>query len=332
MSLRRAVRSTAAYLFALALMTGCASSASPGTPEAESSNAPDENVRKYVSQALTFIEENSYKVATDESLDWKQLKAGAIEDTANAQTVEGTHAVIDDVLLEASGDHSFFLTPEDLAETGTEDPVHPSGSVLGDGVVSLEIPAFNETAGGLATRYADAAVDAINANQGEATCGWIVDLRDNTGGNMWPMIASLTPFLPDGPVMSFVDGVGERSVVSVEADSVFSGEEHVTSTTGSAPELADLPLAVLQSGDTASSGEATLISLLSREGVRTFGSPSAGYATGNVSSRLPDGSIIGVTQSRMATADGTGYTGAIEPDVATDDPEQTAVAWLNSVC
>ncbi|TGQ64000.1 peptidase, partial [Mesorhizobium sp. M8A.F.Ca.ET.207.01.1.1] len=26
-------------------------------------------------------------------------------------------------------------------------------------------------------------------------CGWIVDLRDNTGGNMWPMLLGVAPLL-----------------------------------------------------------------------------------------------------------------------------------------
>ena len=33
--------------------------------------------------------------------------------------------------------------------------------------------------------------------------GVIVDLRNNTGGNMYPMIASVSPLLPDGVVLRF---------------------------------------------------------------------------------------------------------------------------------
>ncbi len=36
-------------------------------------------------------------------------------------------------------------------------------------------------------------------------CGWIVDLRDNPGGNMWPMVAGLGPILGEGVLGFFVD-------------------------------------------------------------------------------------------------------------------------------
>src|ERR1700760_4967665 len=38
--------------------------------------------------------------------------------------------------------------------------------------------------------------------------GWIVDLRGNTGGNMWPMLAGIGPILGDGSVGSFVAADG----------------------------------------------------------------------------------------------------------------------------
>ncbi len=38
--------------------------------------------------------------------------------------------------------------------------------------------------------------------------GWIVDLRGNTGGNMWPMLTGIGPILGDGVVGSFVAADG----------------------------------------------------------------------------------------------------------------------------
>lgn len=35
--------------------------------------------------------------------------------------------------------------------------------------------------------------------------GWIVDLRGNGGGNMWPMIAGVGPVLGEGTAGAFVD-------------------------------------------------------------------------------------------------------------------------------
>lgn len=307
------------------LISGCGSG-----PAGEASDAPKEHVHTYLEQALTFIEENSYQVTRNPD-SWIQIRESALEKGADAQRVEETYSVITDALLQSSGDHSFLLTPENLAEEAGKRE-SPTVTAVGDGVASLTLPAFNETAGGLVTEYMDTALKGIAANSDEASCGWIVDLRGNSGGNMLPMLVSIAPFVPDGHVMTFLDGSGTESMVTVVDTSVLLEGERVLRSTSTTPELSGKPLAVLQSSDTASSAEATLISLQSREDVRSFGSPSAGYATGNVSLRLPDGAVLAVTQSQMLSADGALHPGPIPPDVATDDPQQDAVEWLSGQC
>ncbi len=43
--------------------------------------------------------------------------------------------------------------------------------------------------------------------------GWIVDLRGNTGGNMWPMFTGIGPILGEGNVGSFVAADGNDQLV-----------------------------------------------------------------------------------------------------------------------
>ena len=56
-----------------------------------------------------------------------------------------------------------------------------------------------------------------------------------------------------------------------------------------------VPVAILTSNVTASSGEATLLSFRGLENTRTFGQPSAGYASGNLIIDMPDGAGLMVT-------------------------------------
>ncbi|MBM7782938.1 S41 family peptidase [Arthrobacter tumbae] len=307
-------------------MAGC------GSVEASPSPEPKEHVRAYMLQALSFIEENSYHVATTLHADWEQVEQSALERTFEAQTTEDTYPVIADVLRKATGDHSFLLTPDEIAAAKSGEREAPSSIMVGRGIATLTIPAFNETAGGLVTEYVNSAIEEIAAQDAEVACGWIVDLRGNGGGNMFPMLLSVAPFMPDGHVMSFSDGTGEETQVSLADMSVSLDGETQLSSARAPPELSNQPLAVLQSGDTASSAEATLISLLSRDNVRSFGGPSAGYATGNVSTRLPDGAMLAVTQSQMLSPDGTPHSGPIAPNEPTDDPKQAAVDWLTTQC
>lgn len=213
-------------------------------------------------QALSFIEENSYDVATSLRPDWEQVEQSALERTSEAQTTQDTYPVIADVLRKATGDHSFLLTPDEIAATKSGERETPSSIMVGQDIAALSIPAFNETAGGLVADYVNSAIEELAAQEAEVACGWIVDLRRNGGGNMLPMLLSVAPFLPDGQVMSFLDGAGEETKVSLAGMSVLLDGETQLSSATAAPDLSNQPLAVLQSGDTASSAEATLISLL----------------------------------------------------------------------
>lgn len=51
-----------------------------------------------------------------------------------------------------------------------------------------------------ATRFAASIQRAIEASDRPGLAGWIVDLRGNFGGNMWPMIAGVGPVLGEGVV------------------------------------------------------------------------------------------------------------------------------------
>ncbi len=95
-------------------------------------------------------------------------------------------------------------------------------------------------------------------------------------------------------------------------------------------------MAVLVDGRTASSGEAVLISFLGARDVRTFGEPTAGYATANEGFTLPDGATLAITTALMADRTGRSYGNTpIAPDTPVSSSGDTgdrvldaAIAWL----
>jgi C-terminal processing protease CtpA/Prc len=48
--------------------------------------------------------------------------------------------------------------------------------------------------------------------------GWIVDLRGNLGGNMWPMLAGVAPLIDSRMMGSFVDADGKKTTWFVDAE------------------------------------------------------------------------------------------------------------------
>jgi len=150
--------------------------------------------------------------------------------------------------------------------------------------------------------------------------GWIVDLRGNTGGNMWPMMAGIGPILGDGSVGSFVandgnvswfyqDGkTGTRNPAGLETVSLTLQEEPVLQT----PSVA--PVAVLVDSSTASSAEAITIAFHGRPASRSFGSRTAGKSTAVQPFKLDDGAELYVTTAIDADRSGKAYPDGFTPD------------------
>lgn len=87
---------------------------------------------------------------------------------------------------------------------------------------------------------------------------------------------------------------------------------------------------------TGSSGEFTALSIIGLPNVRSFGTKSAGYTTGNADYKLPDGAMLFIAQGVGKDRAGKKYPHGIAPDeeikappTETTDPTlDAAKAWL----
>ncbi len=150
--------------------------------------------------------------------------------------------------------------------------------------------------------------------------GWIVDLRGNTGGNMWPMLTGIGPILGDGAVGSFVaadgnvtwfykDGkTGTRNPAGLETVSLTLDEEPGLQSPSAAP------VAVLVDSSTASSAEAITIAFHGRPGTRFFGTATAGKSTAVQPFKLDDGAELYITTAIDADRSGKSYPDGFTPD------------------
>lgn len=140
---------------------------------------------------------------------------------------------------------------------------------------------------------AQALHDAICLVNEKKPVGWIFDLRLNTGGNMYPMISGIIPFIGDGIFASKVDRNGVIEHWRIEGKSVFEGNDKITELDSVClPDLTDSKIVVLTSEITGSSGEIVSLSLLNRKNTWFLGERSAGYMTSNELFRLPFGVFL----------------------------------------
>lgn len=213
-----------------------------------------------------------------ESEEFQRAREAFKKDPTNAELLD---AAID----AAGGKHSkVFNTEKEKAIDNAE----PSVS-FEDGILRATVPSIGRHDDGQA--YADTLAQGLTAHP--EACAAVVDLRGNDGGDMGPMYAGLSPLLPDGTALSFVSRMGTSDVV-IDGNSVTGGG---TPTTTSGGKL-EVPVAVITDDETASSAEATLLAFRGLDNVRTFGEPTAGYASANVVLDYPDGRSLMLTTAK----------------------------------
>lgn len=325
------------------VLLACGDGAPPQEPN------PGEGMSASALQYLQFALDimQAYSIKRYE-ISWGPFRQAAVEKAGNAQSVPDTYGAIRFALQELGDHHSFFLPPgAQGSAVAPEAPVAPEALVQAAGplpdrlegdVGYVHVGAFSGTtaqANELATYYHR----EIEGMDTLGVCGWVVDLRGNGGGNMWPMVAGIGPIAGTGVLGYFVD---PDSVVSTwtYASGASSLDGVPLSQAADPYTLRDPggPVAVLTDSLTASSGEATVIAFRGRPDTRSFGRPTRGLSTANRGFRLSDGAMIYLTVSTMADRTGRLYGQEVEPDVsvpgrrtgdpATDAALGAAVSWL----
>lgn len=223
----------------------------------------------YLSQALDYIGANSYMVKSGK-VDWPALrsKAMTLARLEGVQTTEDVWPTIEFVLTNLGDNHSRLVLPSAadalLAGVGSG---QPSGGRLPGGVGYLHLPqltAPSESA--LGRQYSTTAQQFIREADAQATCGWIVDLRQNGGGDMWPMLAGVGPILGPGQAGSFVDAAGQRQPWRYQDSKALLDGTVMAAVVGSASVLKRLlpPVAILMDRATASAAEAVVVAFEGR--------------------------------------------------------------------
>lgn len=278
------------------------------------------SAQEYVQQAVKFMDSQGIYSETDE---WKTVRAETLEKAENAASYEETYEIINTALKTVGGKHSRLIEPNESMGGSNEEKL-PECSMRDDGILVIKLPEFTgDTDEGM--KYANTVYEEIRTYANDIK-GVIIDLRGNTGGDMGPMVAAVSPLLPDGELMNF--GVkGTKRPVTLDKGSVNGGGSAVSL---SEPfKVSGVPVAILQDNMTASSGEATLICFRGLDYVKSFGSATAGYCSSNNVIKLYDGATMLLTMGTDIARTGEEFCeDPIEPDLVTDEPEAAAIEWI----
>ncbi len=269
--------------------------------------------RTYLSKALSIMEEHSL---LRHQVNWSDLRSEAFAQARGAQKPADTYGAIASA-LEALGDrHSTFWNPSQARKAMDTSPSSfdgLEGRLLKNGIGYVSLPGVD----GSPKTY-DAYIrqgrEAVTKANGAGACGWVVDLRQETGGGMWPVLAVVGPILGDGTVGMFVDADGKRSEWKIQNGVPFLDGKPQGGDATRPLGNGRLPVAVLTGRRTASAGEAIAVAFRGRQDTRFFGEPTSGVPTGNDAHRLSDGAMLILTEVKDADRTGRTYDKAIPPD------------------
>lgn len=295
--------------------------------------------RAYLDEMLDLLRGNSINRHT---IDWSDVRAQvfAEAEAVSAATIPDLSQAIRKALSLLRDNHSFYLPVAGQTirprTFSCNAPMTTNPSVPAT-VGYVRVGAFSGTEAE-AVAFATSLQQTIRAADRGDLMGWIVDLRGNSGGNMWPMVAGVGPVLGEGVSGHFINADDRGTQwsyfegVSWESDPV-SDILRVRVDQPYQLLVARPRVAVLIDQRTASSGEATAISFKQRPDARFFGTPTCGLSTSNKGFPMSDGAILVIASAVLADRWRTKYGGVVVPDEIVVDPTdaaERAIAWLQS--
>lgn len=288
----------------------------------------------YIDDFKNIIKKNSI---FKDKINWPSLDNHLQIISKGMETVDDTSLAIQYImkhLKEAGDNHSFIDSKESFDKKSTSNPtaIEPESQLLDQNIGYVMVPAFSSLNKEVGSSFAEKIQSMIRKLDADHPIkGWIVDLRKNMGGNMHPMIAGLGPLTGEGVLGYFADSKkktpwkyanGTCGAITVPNPYVLKDPK--------------AKIAVLMGPRTASSGEATAISLIGKDNVKTFGQPSAGYTSANRGFKLSDGRNLLLAVSYEMDRTGKEYKEKIQPDIPvapsenanTDAEVAAAIQWI----
>lgn len=310
----------------------------------------------YLNHVLDLMQQNALH---KKSIDWPTLRKAAFDRAKGAQTSTDTYPAIAYAISQLQEHHTWFQIPDNLGgekrRTITAEimkiegrseadpkrsPFAPRKEMEGhielrDGkafayvVVPMCIPQYSEWEKNAPyfAEFAEKLHKIVVDLQSQKPQGWIIDLRGNQGGNMWPMLAGIGAIVGEGDLGTTVTADDERTSTFYKDGK--AGERNPDGTEDISASIKDEPfvlphqpwVAVLFDHSTGSSGEAIAISFVGRPRERSFGERTAGFSTANQMYSLSDGASLFLCNGIAADRTGKLYPDGLDPDVKVADPE-----------
>lgn len=275
--------------------------------------------------AINIIDKNALYATGSE---WENIKSKSLENMRDCQTYEETLPHINEALKVAGGKHSFIIKNMPAVPTRNEIQNKPVDPIINceNHNLYISIPPFSGDPSD-SKKFKDIIERALLH---ESYSNVIIDLRENSGGDMGPMITGLSSLLLDGHLLSFVMKDNSEHKVYIKNGEVIGAGTHVK--VSRRKYIPVRKIAILISAQTASSGEITALAFDGVKNCKLFGENTAGFTTSNNSIELYDGVMLNITSSKLKTRTGKVFNNnPIVPDVESKSPYNEAITWFDNI-
>ena len=295
-----------------------------------------DTAKSFLNEVLDVMEFYSFY---RHDINWKDLRKMVFDSVSGAQTIDDTYIGVFYALKylrdNYNDNHSHFITPNGSVlrvmsiSCGGMATKPPSLTDIG----YILVPSYVLTGNDEDTKFATGIQDQIRLQDNSDIIGWIVDLRGNGGGNMYPMLAGIGPLLGEGTSGYFVDPDNRIDSFGYSGGvSLYDNFPLCQVTDPYVPINQNIKIAILMDNGTASAGEEIVISFAGLENARSFGASTCGLTIGNSRFNLSNNSALILATSCSADRNLNKYSSFLNPDVAATRTNifDLAIAWINS--
>jgi carboxyl-terminal processing protease len=311
--------------------------------------AQPEDVKFFIDTCIVIMKNN---IPDAKEFNWTQLKENAYKKAQNAKGPYEMGSAIRYLYQSVNDFHGIFyykdsifrwepkrLVVSDSITNEWKKGVTVQTRLLGNTIGYLRIPGMAFRGEDERKRNAQDLNDSLCSLLQKNIKGIVIDLRLNGGGDMHPMILGVEQLLPEGRVGSFHSKTKENWIL--KNNSIYIGKTLITSIKPQCTvDAQNLPMVILTSSATGSSGEFLIMALKSHNKTILLGNETAGYVT--IIRGVPIGNGVAYMNLSVgygADKKGKIYREAITPEIIVNSPDKfndidndekvkTAVSWL----
>lgn len=300
--------------------------------------------RGIVLQAINIAERHSIYSARQ---NWPEIKKEILPMVNRADSEDDLFRILQRLIDRLNDNHSFLLTPGGKrwgkksvsGDMGLKNLI-PLEKLKDEKIAYIDVNPMSSAVKTNMKTYAGELFHRIASSFKKDMTGWILDFRKNTGGQLWPMLAGLS-LLIDSEIAgtALYPNRNRWQWWARRGKAGVGGNIHFQIKGTDGISLSPKPIVILIGKQTASSGEACVISFIGKENVCVIGEQTRGLATVNQPFKLNNGSVLMLTTAFFGDRNKKSYPDGIQPDlmIAGDSGRETdgdplidaGIEWLN---